>query len=1143
MLKDFKSKATAYLEQPVLDVPQGIAQSTTQETEEGFFQSLVKPATELGKDLAELTPAVKETRSYIEELRKTNPELADKTETLLGEKPTFKKVVGDVVGTALLAVPLPIAKIGIMSKIASPLLKFSINGGGYMAAFSAADAASQNKEAGEIAKSAGLGFLAGMGVGSVGYLGIKGFTRLASLKPFQNAYNAIAETETSKVISQYMRPVADVLSTDFGTVGKDVVNRLYNADRNVQGAVGRIMRIMDETGSKFGLDDVGREQSYQLGKNLRGRMGDVSIPPSEGASQFNVLASTFREKESENISKEVFNLATQGKYVEAAEKSVTVYDKELGSSLKELGIKVKETDPMIGVWQGSKEPSVMMNFFGALDDKTIAKISEVGSATNQDAMFVVQTKIGNKFITKADAEAQPMLKIKVPGLSTDDDVNLVIDAISEVTQNKIGQNFSRNLKTGEVVIINSGDRAEFEALAKEVKKVVESNKGSIKIQYVKTNLIEKQNYANNIQKALGAESRGIKGVGNEISGTGRITGRFSKREGSILRDADGQESLFGSKFPEDIKSLNKEEFYRALLGDVAAEAESRGVKVRVPAMNGERAYWTEFKPIENYFPQQVAELNEMKKAGINYGRGVFKGLQKKIGLKPKDGRLRNWVVRRSVEEGDFKSAVEAEKALDGYIEFVEKEGLGVTKENGWVQYMIKSGQVETEAEAFKVMRQVFKDQSIVKLGGSLEHARIVNNPFYNPFPDEVVPLYAIDSITRMENIEQFGSKYTGESAKLPGLTKAIDNVRKADGRNASDRFEKFLDVAMNRINNATDEAKFVYYARMLQIPKLSFAQIVNVGQSVLNPLLKTDMKSTFIGLQKAFTNEGVKTAMESGATVQSVFNEMVKATAAGGNFADKWLKVTGFIWTEKFNRTVAANVGVKWAERNFETLLKNPTKISNKIRLEELGINVEKALKRGSLTGNEKLRAAQIMAEKTQFRSRPMDLPIWASSNTGKLFWQFKNFMYNQFLFVFKDNLANEIKNKQYGRAARNILILGTVFPMAGEVLQDVRSLVTQTRRPTKFLDRYLSDIASVGSMALVSDLVDAVRFDSTDQFIMPPALSSVTAIVDKADDPEEMLKEIVKQTGIGAPIINVTRERREGRASTLESIQDILSQ
>ena len=915
MLKDFKNKASAYLEQPMPNIPQEVAQSTTQENEEGFFQSLVKPATELGKDLAELTPAVRETREYIAELRKTNPELADKTESLLGEKPTFKKVVGDVVGTGLLAIPLPIAKLGMMAKIASPLLKSAITGGGYMAAFSAADAMSQNKEAADIAKDAGLGFLAGTAVGGVGYLGIKGFTRLASLKPFQNAYNAITETETAKVISQYMRPVASVLSNDFGSTGKAIVDRLYNADRNTQGAVGRIMRIMDETGSKFTLDETGREASYQLGKNLRLRVGDLPA-----------------------------------------------------------------------------------------------------------------TKTG--------------------------------------------------LEAGEVI-----------------------------------SKVEK----------------------------GKITGRIA--EGGNVVGADVQEGFISKEIPENIKSLNREEFYRALLGDVAAEAESRGVKVRVPAMNGEKSYWTEFKPIENYFPQQVASLNEMKKAGFNYGKGTFKGIQQKLGLKPQDGRLRKWVIRRSVEEGDFKNEVEAAKALDGYIEFVEKEGLGVTKENGWVQYMIKSGQVDTEAEAFKVMRKVFQDQSIVKLGGSLEHARIVNNPFYNPFPDEVVPLYAIDSITRLENIEQFGVKYTGESAKLPALTKAIDQVRKSDGRNAADRFQKFLDVAMNRINNSTDEAKFVYYARMLQIPKLSFAQIVNVGQAFLNPLLKTDMRSTFIGIQKAFTDEGVKTAMESGATVQSVFNEMVKATAAGGNFADKWLKVTGFIWTEKFNRTVAANVGVKWTERNFEKLLANPSKVSYRIRLEELGVNVEKALKRGSLTSNEKLKAAQIMAEKTQFRSRPMDLPIWASSNTGKLFWQFKNFMYNQFLFVFRDNLANEIKNKQYGRAARNLLVLGTIFPMTGEVLQDIRSLVTQTRRPTKFLDRYLSDISSVGSMALISDLVDAVRFDTTDEFIMPPSLSSVTQIINKADNPEEFLKELIRQTGIGAPIVNVMKERRAGRASTIESLQDIFGQ
>ncbi len=1120
-ITDFKQKAGAYLTTTPPNIPQSINESNTEEEQGGFWEALAKPAIELTKDVLYYTPSFKNARASLDNLRAIDPQKADEIEKMIMppiERPTVKKWVGDVTGTALTVLPLPIAKLGMISKIGSPFLRSAITGGGYVAAFNAADAAGDNESAGEIAKSAGLGFLAGGALGGAGYLGVRGFTRLASLKPVQKLMTTIGESESVKTITQYVRPVASVLSKDFGEVGRDVVNRLFNADRNVMISMGRIMRIMDGTGAKFASDDVGREASYQLGKVLRGRAAQ-----RVEASQFTVAGSTFRSAEAENLSKEVFALSQEGKFAEAAQKSTQVADKELGAGLKNLGIRQKGTIPTIGVYEGGKEPSFLQTHFGSLDDKALGEIAAFGQKTNQDSLLVYQTKVGGNLITKADAQAAPALKMSVPGLN-EGNVDDFRAAISEATNGKLGGYLTGDLSKGEVVLLNVQDfdgltRQEFEALASEVRKVVQLNGGTVKTFYTRNTILTKENYGNYIQKAVGGERAGAAATGTNLPARGRITGRISEGEGRVLSDADAQAAFFGGELSDDIKSLSPEQFYRALFGDIASEAQSRGVQIRIPARKGEPARWVKFEPLENYFPQQVADIKEMK-AG---------------------GRLRKWVLRRSIEEGDFKNEAEAIRALDGYIEYVEKEGIGVSKQNGWIEYMIKSGQAETPSEANRIMRAVFQEKSLVKMGGSIEHARIVNNPFYNPFPDEVAPLYAMDSLTRFENIAQFGAQYKGETVKLPELTRAIDEIRETQGRKAAEKFDKFLNVAMNRINTATDEAKFSYYLRMLQVPKLSFAQIINVGQSVLNPLLSTDARATFIGLRQAFTNQGVKRAMESGATIQSVFNEMVRATAAGGNFADKFLKVTGFIWTEKFNRTVAANAGIEWASRNFERLLKNPASAVYRTRISELGINVEKALARGKLTDNELLRAGQVLAEKTQFRSRPLDLPIWASSNAGKLFWQFKNFMYNQFIFVFRDNLIKEVKAGNYGRAARNLLLLGTIFPMTGEVLQDIRSLITQSRRPTGAFERYLSDISSVGAMALVSDLLDSARFDRTDEFFMPPALSSIVQIMNKADQPDELLKELVKQTGVGVPITNVMRERRRGRASTLESIQDVL--
>lgn len=1022
---------------PPPDTRQLVENVATPDEQKGFWGSLwdavAKPPRQLGEDIAELTPDVKNARASVEALKtgsylnqnlprevldrvKTqNADDASKLEMILGEKPTTKRVIGDVVGTALEAIPLPISKIGLLGKIGSPFLRTAIEGGGYVAAFNAADAASDNKSAAGIAEAAGLGFLAGTALGGVGYLGSRGFVRLASLKPVQSAFERMGENETVKLISQYVRPVASVLSRDFGSEGKIVVDRLLAADRNVQGTMGRIMRVMEETGSQFGKDDAGREAAFQLGKALRGGASDVPFQ--------NALPDAGK---------------VTGRLVQTGDQS--------GAAVVSHGT---TPEALAQIRANGMNPSER----GIFGKGVYFTNNESTLATYGDSVVKVDSA-GYKMKTFKTAQEQ-MAFVESQGFSK------LSDTAAAIEKEGVYDGF-----------------------------VIPNPDGGVGDTSVFTNL-EKLN--------------------SEVTSVG------SKTPATVVGQRD---AFFGKEVPADLKNLSPEQFYRALFGDISAEAQSRGIQIRVPASGEEAAKWTPFKPLENYFPKQTPPIQEL------------------------EGRLRPWVIRNAVEDGKFATAEEAAKALDGYIEFVKKEGVGVSKTNGWVDYMVRSGQAENTVEAERIMKKMFEDQSLVKLGGSLEHARVVDNPFYNPFPDEVAPLYAMDSLTRLETIEQFGVKYSGQSsADLPKLTQAIDEVRNAQGGKAADKFRKFLDVAMNRINNATDEAKFVYYMRMSQVPKLSFAQIVNVGQSVLNPLLKTDARATFMGLYKAFTNDGVSRALESGATIQSVFNEMTRATAAGGNMADKWLKATGFIWTEKFNRTVSSNIGIEWAAKNFERLLRSPEKLAYKTRISELGIDVEAALKRGKLSNNDLLRAAQVMAEKTQFRSRPLDLPIWASSNAGKLFWQFKNFMYNQFMFVVKDNLVNEIKAGNYGRAARNVMVLGTVFPMGGEVLQDIRSLVTQTRRPTNALERYVSDLSSVGSMALISDVIDAVRFDKTDQLIMPTFLSSLGAIIDRADTPLEMFNEILKQTGVGAPIANVLRKRTKGRASTLESIGDLLNQ
>lgn len=198
--------------------------------------------------------------------------------------------------------------------------------------------------------------------------------------------------------------------------------------------------------------------------------------------------------------------------------------------------------------------------------------------------------------------------------------------------------------------------------------------------------------------------------------------------------------------------------------------------------------------------------------------------------------------------------------------------------------------------------------------------------------------------------------------------------------------------------------------------------------------------------------------------------------------------------------------------------------------LNEAGIDVDEALARGFLTEDDFGIAAQKLVGATQFLNRNIDLPVFAASPLGKVLFQFKNFAYMQARFL-KRQFMTDLERGDYAKAMRNIVILGTVFPMTGEVLADVRSLVTGEKRPTPILDRYISNMANAGAYGLFYDFFNqAVRGDVVD-FVAGPTLGDagkwLQGITNVASGNFEsggsqLLRQGLKQTGVGRPISNI---------------------
>lgn len=225
-------------------------------------------------------------------------------------------------------------------------------------------------------------------------------------------------------------------------------------------------------------------------------------------------------------------------------------------------------------------------------------------------------------------------------------------------------------------------------------------------------------------------------------------------------------------------------------------------------------------------------------------------------------------------------------------------------------------------------------------------------------------------------------------------------------------------------------------------------------------------------------------------------------------------------------------------------LLKDPSNKLLRARLIEIGLDPDIIIKNKGLKDSDKLIAMYTGAAKTQFLSSSLDLPFWASSPSGKIFWQFKNFGYQQTQFL-KDRLAFEFKNGNPAGAARILLILSTIFPMTGEVLLDIRSLITQSKRPTKFLDRYFDDLNMSGALAIIGDIYSSLKYGTLE--LDAPALSMMlnvsSSVLKDWDDPSKIIDTILRESGVGQPILNVKKGKVEGKESTLETIGRLLNE
>ena len=499
------------------------------------------------------------------------------------------------------------------------------------------------------------------------------------------------------------------------------------------------------------------------------------------------------------------------------------------------------------------------------------------------------------------------------------------------------------------------------------------------------------------------------------------------------------------------------ETYRQIDDEIADDA----IALEVMMRRGDKLVPFEIR--KNHFPHVI------------HGPGVLKG-----------GRVRKDVIENLQRLGIRTTEPSAEKFLDEWIEFAE----GKDPKAGLIRHLMNTGQANTEAEA---LRKLLNYRSGVKRYGPMEFSREVDLPFYDPIPKRVIPNYVAGASIRLAQVAEFGR----ENQVIARHIKAI-----ADAGGEAKLADEALQRVLGYINEAETEAERISRTlRAIQGFKLGLAAIPNASQGVLNGLLETDLPSVAYGFYRMWTKAGNRFAIESGVGIDPLLHETmedVSDSSRGMQMLQKslgvYLKTVGFTGTEWKNRVLSANAGAYMAERLMRRLRVNPRDKWARERLEEWLIKpgaVDAAIARGGLSPEDIHMAANQVTLLTQFSSLPQTMPLWGSTPEGKVFFQYKQFPYQQTRLLHR-NVTREFQRGHFGRGLRNLLILAALFPIVGEGVKEFRTWLKGRERREKGLARYLDDVGQSGAMGIFMDVAESASWGRLWGFFAGPTGTDV---------------------------------------------------
>lgn len=237
--------------------------------------------------------------------------------------------------------------------------------------------------------------------------------------------------------------------------------------------------------------------------------------------------------------------------------------------------------------------------------------------------------------------------------------------------------------------------------------------------------------------------------------------------------------------------------------------------------------------------------------------------------------------------------------------------------------------------------------------------------------------------------------------------------------------------------------------------------LTNLTQNI-STMMRTDVPTVLNTIRKTIADPStaVSNARKAG-EIDAEMSRALESFAGQGQGVTKWLRTIGMLGTEKVNRIIAVNAGMDYvAKLNKQALAGSKSAIRE---LDRLGLKPGKNI--DTILGGKRVSRA------TQFSTREGELPHGWQTAIGKVLTQFKSFSYKQTGLLASEGkrIFVEAKNGNLKPLANALVTYGVAAPIVGEVVNDIRSVLTNKKREENSMgERYVSNILAATSFGLL---------------------------------------------------------------------------